>query len=233
MNIQTIVIFSVVLIVLYDFFVKNPNRNNATNNKNNIPIDYAYYSFDGSNKANPKNSHHPTSLEEIQQIIKDSKGRKIRVSGGSHTFNDISISNDIILRTDKLNKVLNLDKKKKQITVQSGITLRELNIFLEDNNLSLSVLPAIAAQTVGGILGTSTHGSCRDFGSMGSMLVDATIVKFDGTVIKIDKTNSMFKALSANLGCLGAVYSITFQCEDLFAIKHISTKIKIVDFIRG
>jgi len=192
---------------------------------------YSYYSFDGAYKVKSKDVFFPKTVKEIQKIVKDNQGRKIRASGGHHTFNDISISNDIIVRTTLLKKILNLDKEKGQIIVESGITLDELNIYLQKNGLSISILPAIPYQCIAGALSTSSHGSTYKFGSMASMIIDMQIVKSDGSIVKIKKGDYEFEAVMTNLGCLGVIYSITLQCEPLFAIKHIRKIMKIKDFL--
>lgn len=196
-------------------------------------IKYSYYSFDGSNKIVSKNTYYPETLEQVINIIKKTNGRNIRVSGGSHTFNDISISRDIIIRTSRLNKILRLNKTKKQITVESGIILLKLNNYLEKNGLALSTLPAIPYQTIGGAISTSTHGSRSNFGSMSSMIISMTMVLYNGNVVNVNNDHKYFKALKTSIGCLGFIYSITLQCEDLFAIKHLSKKIKIDKFINN
>lgn len=192
---------------------------------------YAYYSFDGSNKVVSKDTFFPKTLKEIQERIKKSEGRKIRVSGGHHTFNDISISEDITIRTYNLKKILKLNKKKKQVTVEAGILLEELNIYLEKQGLSLPILPAIPYQCLGGVLATSSHGSRYNYGSMSSMIVDMTLVLADGTVTTYAEEDKEYKAVCTNLGCLGVIYSATLQCEDIFALTHKSLKIKISEFI--
>jgi FAD/FMN-containing dehydrogenase len=195
---------------------------------------YSYKTFDDAYAVIADKTYNPRTLEEAVKIIKDNyEGDKktIRVSGGHHTFNDISITKDIIIRTRNLHKVLNLDKENKQVTVQSGMILLELNNYLQKNNLAVSVLPAIPWQTVAGALSTSTHGSCAHFGSMASLLVDMTLVLANGKIKKIYRDDPEFEALSPNLGCLGFIYSVTLQCEDLFAIDHRRVTMKISEFL--
>jgi L-gulonolactone oxidase len=203
-----------------------------------------YISFDMKYKANPKDTFIPGKLDksfkcknihkhkdeldkikdnnikELQKIVKDNQGRKIRASGGHHTFNKIGITDDIIVKMYNLKNVLNVDKKKKQVTVESGILLQDLNLCLERNGLALHVLPAIPYQSLGGCLSTSTHGSRPDKGSMSSVIVDITMVLADGSIKTFNESDEEFKALCTGLGCLGIIYSVTLQCEDLYAVEH-------------
>ncbi len=192
---------------------------------------YGYITFDLVHKANPKHIFYPKTIQEIQTIILKHPKSKIRVSGGHHTFNDISISNDIIIRTTHLKKILNINKLKKQVRAESGITLEELNIYLEKNELALHILPAIPYQTLGGVLGTSTHGSRADKGSMSSMLIDITMVLANGEVKTFDRNDYEFPALMTSIGALGVIYAATIQCEKLFAVKHVVKHMSLKNFI--
>lgn len=188
----------------------------------------AYYNFDGSYIANPKDTLFPKDVQEVKDIINDARTtkRKIRVSGGHHTFSDISITNDIIIRTFNFKDVLKLDKQRMRVTVEAGILLEELNIYLYENGLSLPVLPSIQYQSIGGCIATSTHGSNSYLGSMSSLIKDITIIQANGlmkTYYGPDDDfpgDQFFSALITNLGCLGFIYSVTLQCEPLFIIEH-------------
>jgi L-gulonolactone oxidase len=221
----TIVVVITIIVVINAMYKQNNNK------EHNTIKQYSYVTNDGSHKIISKNIYHPKSLNEIIKIIKNSKNRKIRVSGGHHTFNTISISPDVTMRTTNLNKIIKLDKNKKRVTVESGITLLKLNRYLEKQGLSISILPAIPFQTIAGAISTSTHGSTTNFGSMSSMIVDVTIVLANGNVIKIDKNHKYYKAVITSLGCLGVIYSITIQCEDLFTIEHKRVKMKLKDIL--
>ena len=194
-------------------FIKNELKN------------YAYYSFDGSFMVNPKNFYLPKNLEELIRAVKkhNYSGSTINVSGGHHTFMDISITDDTIIRTFYLKKILNLNKNKKQITVESGILLDEINKYLWEHGLALHTQPAIPWQCIAGAISTATHGSNYVKGSFSSMVVDITMVhatKNGVTVKTYTKKDPEFKALTTGVGCLGAIYSVTLQCVDAYLVEH-------------
>ena len=216
----------VVLIIL--IFIYNLNKNPKKVIKQQK---YSYLSYDGNFKITAKNTYYPKSLKEIQDIIKKSKNRKIRASGGRHTFNDISLSDDIIIRTINLDEVLSINKTLKQVTVESGCTLLKLSQYLEKENLSLPMFPAIPFQTVAGVIGTGSHGSRQDKGSFSSIVIDLTMVLADGTIRKFNKLDEEFQALITSLGCLGVIYSVTIQCEDLYFIEETIKTEKTSEFI--
>lgn len=190
----------------------------------------SYVTFDLVHKSNPMSTVLPDSLEQIRQVVLDNRKRKIRASGGHHTFSKISLSDDIIMRMFNLKKVLNLDKEKMHVTVESGMLLHELNTFLRENGLALPILPAIPWQSVGGALSTSTHGSVTNRGSMSSLIVNVTMVLSDGTYRTFSAKDEEFEAVITSLGCLGIVYSVTLRCVPAFAIKHVTKMLTLDEF---
>ena len=192
----------------------------------------SYYNFDGSFIANPKDTYFPRTIQEVKDIIKTAymTTRRIRVSGSHHTMSDISISDDIIIKTYYFKNILNLDVHQKQITIECGLTLEDLNLYLTQNNLALSVLPSIQYQTIAGCIATSTHGSNNN---MASLIKDITLIQANGLMKTFYSSDKEFDALTTSLGCLGFIYSITLQCTELFAIKHIKTEMMWLNVLKN
>lgn len=92
-------------------------------------------------------------------LLKNIKNSHIRTSGGHHTFMDISLTNDTMIRTLYLKKVLHFNQALKHITVESGILLDKINNYLWNKGLALHIQPAIPWQSIAGAVSTATHGS--------------------------------------------------------------------------
>jgi FAD/FMN-containing dehydrogenase len=218
-----ILIFILIIFIFRDqcliFATKSFNYKNFEKQLINIQSD-AYVTFDKSQSIKPNNMFYPNNLQEVKNIIKNNPDRKIRVSGSSHTFNGLSLSPDIIIRTNNLKKILKTNKKQLHVTVESGIILEELNTYLGQNGMSLHVQPSIQYQSIAGALATSTHGSNWKSGSMSDAILDITVVHSNGTIKTYTKNDTEFKALTCNLGCLGFIYSITLLCMPLFVVNH-------------
>ena len=65
----------------------------------------------GNQQVAPFRLLRPTTLDEIVEIVKlaESQNRKVRAVGSGHSFSDIAITEDYLLDTHGLNKVLPLD----------------------------------------------------------------------------------------------------------------------------
>ena len=83
------------------------------------------------NVAN-KNYFEPESVEEVEKIVKDcqARGQTVRPLGSSLSPNGVALNKDGMMSMANLDKVLEIDKEKKTITVQAGIPVREVRKFI-------------------------------------------------------------------------------------------------------
>lgn len=194
---------------------------------------YIYHNADNSYKIKPKNTYFPKNLKEIIDIVKNNSNRKIRVSSSIHTFNDMSICDDIIIRLSNLKNILNMNHEKKTVLVEAGILLYIFVQELEKYNLALQVSPDCMWQSLGGAISTSTHGSRIDRGSLSDSIISITMILYNGIVINIKKGDKMFPAATVSLGTLGIIYLIELQCEELYYIEETQIKMKWNEFIKN
>ncbi len=62
------------------------------------------------------------------------------------------MTNDNLVNLDYLNKIVKINKEKNQVTFESGIRLKEINIKLEKHNLAFSNLGQITEQSLAGLI---------------------------------------------------------------------------------
>jgi len=199
----------------------------------------------GSQKAFPLNIFHPTTLEEVIAIVKraESENRKVRAVGSGHSFSDIALTDDFLIDTHGLKKVLTLDngtlKAGVQIStlveVECGITIADVNDKLDKMGLALINMGAHTAQTVVGALSTSTHGSGISLGSAASFVRSIVVVASEGKVYRIEPADGItdpdkfrskhsdielrqddewFNSVVIGVGCMGVVYSVIMTVRE-------------------
>lgn len=163
----------------------------------------------------PREEYSPSSLEELQTIIKkaDVENRKIRVVGSLHSFCSICNTSDIQILTDKLNRVLSIDKSNLLVKVEGGIKIKDLIKALVKQNLTLINQGYITKQSLAGALSTATHGTGHT-GTLASQVESLELVDAQGKLWNLSAQNNphLFHAALVNLGCLGVIYSITLRC---------------------
>ena len=166
----------------------------------------------------------PSTLDELQRVVAQAalRGHKIRCSGGEHTFNTLSLTDDVTVRTDRMQQILNVNEKLQTVTVEAGVTIATLNNVLLEHGLSLPVQAATSRPTIVGAIATATHGSDLSRAANFSSLVrGATLVVANGEILVIgSQQQQLLHAIQCHLGCLGAIYSVELQCEPAFGIEQ-------------
>lgn len=88
-------------------------------------------------------------------------------------------------------------------TIGSGVNLRDATEFLRLHGRGLRTTPAYGNITIGGAIGTGSHGSTLIYNaSISSQVVGLTIVDGTGTVQRITDSEDL-RAFRLNLGLLG------------------------------
>lgn len=115
-----------------------------------------------------------------------------------------------------MNRVVAVDNDHHQMTVEAGMTLRELTLAAEANHMSVpaGTLPFYGNLTVGGSIMTSAHGTAyRTATSLGNLVQKLKWVNANGEVILSEVLSDEVRALVGGLGLLGIVTEITLQLQ--------------------
>jgi L-gulono-1,4-lactone dehydrogenase len=164
------------------------------------------------------------SVEDFRQVVHKAKteGKTIRVSGGgrpnpySGSFSGSPVvinPGNIIVRMPEFNRAWALNDGSNRVVAEAGMTVKELDIVLRQNRLSLLTETAPDFMTVGGAVSTSSHGCGRHTGTMSDLVVGMTILNHEGELIEIgDDDPDLLRAAQVSLGALGIVVNVTFQC---------------------
>jgi FAD-linked oxidoreductase len=161
----------------------------------------------------PKNLFFPTSLEEIASLVKNAKGRKIRVMGSGHSWNPLIQTEDLLVSLKHFQGIEHLDAEKKQAVVRAGTQLRYLGRLLHTRGLAMENLGDIDEQSIAGAVSTGTHGTGKNFGIIASQIIEITLVTAKGEIITCSPTQepNLFKAAQVSLGMLGIIALVKLQ----------------------
>ncbi|MBM3234451.1 FAD-binding oxidoreductase [Candidatus Pacearchaeota archaeon] len=154
-------------------------------------INLIAYSTDASMiEGTASNIIFPKSAEEISRLIKI--GSKFTIRGaGTGLVGGAVPDNDIVLDISKMNKILNLDRDKRIVEVESGVILDELNSELGKYNLEFPVNPSShEVCTIGGMIATNAVGSrAVKYGRTSNWIEEIEAVSGKGEIIKINKAS--------------------------------------------
>lgn len=168
-------------------------------------------------KVNIPKFHQPTNEKEIAAIVKSA--RKIRVVGAGHSWSAVCVSEEVLINLDNYNKIIAVNKEHKQVKVQAGIRLKDLNKELDKIGLALINLGSIDHQSLAGALSTCTHGSGKNHQILASQVEDYSLIMADGTIKKIEKSHPLYRAALTGMGAFGVISEITLNVCKAFNIK--------------
>jgi L-gulono-1,4-lactone dehydrogenase len=204
----------------------------------------------GNQSIEPLRIYRPAALDELREIVRtaEADGATVRAVGSGHSWSDVALTTGYLVRTDRLSAPLDVDALRRDwdgprlVRVEAGMRLRELNRLLDGKGLALSQMGGYDAQTVAGVMSTSTHGSGLAFGPIADSIRSLDLVASGGRVIRIEradgptdpaafqgelrKDDHMFNAAAVGMGCLGVIYAATIAVEPeywLTEVRELST----------
>ena len=118
-----------------------------------------------------------------------------------------------------MDKIVHFDANNQLVTVEAGMRFNDLNDFLREQGYAINMVTELAIFTVGGMLGSGTHGSTLEKPS--NMLADYVtqlkVVDGEGNVRTL--SGDLLDAARVNLGVLGVVVEVTLAFEEAFKVK--------------
>ncbi|XP_076451036.1 L-gulonolactone oxidase-like [Babylonia areolata] len=184
-----------------------------------------FTNWSGTQSCHPELYFEPETTEEIRQILTRAreKGRKVRVVGNGHSFSDLVCTTDYMISMCRYNQVLKVDEETREVTVQAGILVEELNNnVLPSHGLAMRVIGVVSDVTVAGLMSTGTHGSRPQYGTASSQVLAVELMTASGEVMRISKTENseLLPAVVLSLGALGVILTVTLQCEPAFRLHN-------------
>ncbi len=174
----------------------------------------------GTASCAPATIERPGTEEEIVQAVEAAATgrRRVRVAGSGHSFTDLCCTDGTLLLLDRCDRVLEIDRERRRVTVQAGITIARLSEELDRLDLALPNLGDVAYQTISGAISTATHGTGERRYNIPCQVAGLSLVLGDGSVLRCsaDENPAVFEVARVGLGALGVISSVTLQCEPAF-----------------
>lgn len=158
----------------------------------------------------------PRTETELTRVVAGSP--KVRAAGSGHSFSDIACTDGVMVDLSGLNRVLAVDGE--HVTVEAGITIRELGPALARHGLALENQGDVDPQTIAGAISTATHGTGARFGNLSSRVTGVRLVTASGEVVEIGEGDELLAA-RVGLGALGVISAVTLHCVPAFTIHRI------------
>ena len=176
----------------------------------------------GDQQCVPVRVERPASLEELRRAVERgaTEGLKVRATASGHSFTDTACTDGVMVRLERMNRVIDADPASGLAKVDAGIVLRDLSEQLWDRGLALPSLGDIDVQTVAGAISTATHGTGPQFGNIAAQVEGIELVVADGSVLELtrDSDPDTLRAARVSLGSLGILATVTLRCAPAFCL---------------
>ena len=160
----------------------------------------------GNNLHMNANIYIPENENELKKIIKNNNGLLARGNGKS--YGDVAINKNII-SLKKFNKIINFDKKKGVIDVESGVLLNDVLPIIFKYKYFFPVTPGTKFVTIGGIIASNVHGKNCKKNSLKFYIQSLRFVNYKGKIIECSKkkNSNFYNLLVGGLGLNGIIIS--------------------------
>jgi L-gulonolactone oxidase len=167
-------------------------------------------------RAAPERVERPTSEDELVRAV--TGARRVKVVGTGHSFTDIACTDGVMVDMSEMRSVLRVDGN--EVTVEAGITIRELGEELRARGLAMENQGDVDPQTLAGAISTATHGTGGHFGNLSSQVAGVRLVDGAGEVHDVSSGDEL-RAARVSLGALGAIAAVTLRCVPAFTIHRV------------
>ena len=160
----------------------------------------------------------PTSVQDLVRAVCRAAQENIKVSiaGGRHSQGgQVFVRHGMVIDITQLKRIGALDGDQKTVTVEPGVTWKELQEYINPHGLALKVMQHYNNFTVGGSLAVNAHGlDC--VGSIIHVVKKIKVLLADGSVVTASRTenNELFKHVIGGYGLFGIVVEATIQLTD-------------------
>ena len=167
---------------------------------------------------------YPHTVEELKHVITCAYSNNWKVlpcgSGSKLGWGGVGKDVDVVISTERLNRVIAHAVGDLTVTVEAGVKLADLQNILGKEGQFLPLDPAYPQQaTLGGIIATADSGSWRQrYGGVRDMLLGISFVRSDGQmakaggrVVKNVAGYDLMKLFTGSYGTLGILTEVTFR----------------------
>jgi alditol oxidase len=162
----------------------------------------------------------PETVEQVRELVTGC--RKARVLGTRHSFNGIADSVEDIISLEQFDRVVELDRARSRVTIESGVRYGQLGQYLHREGYALRNLASLPHISVAGACATATHGSGDGNGNLATAVAAIELVTADGEVVTRtrDQHGEQFDGMVVALGGLGVVTKLTLDIVPTFEIRQ-------------
>lgn len=175
--------------------------------------------------------YEPTSAAEVQQIVAEARqhGRKVRVVGDSHSWSPLAVTDDYLIGTRRLNKILNISTYPPRITVEPGVTVGDTLRACIQHGVCLPMNVDLPTITIGGAVAVGANGFSKLWGTYSEFVEEVELVTGTGEIRTVhrERDRELWRAVVCSLGLFGIFTKITLALQPAFNVRVVNRKIEM------
>jgi L-gulonolactone oxidase len=191
----------------------------------------------GDQRCLPARVERPASRGELVEAVKRAgeAGLTVRAVGTGHSFTDVACTGGLMLRMDRLDRMLGVDRERGLVKAEAGIGLRVLSERIWGYGMALENLGDIDRQTLSGAISTATHGTGSRFRNLSSLVEGAELILPDGTLLEVsaDQEPELLPAVRVALGALGVIATVTLRTVPAFTVRRVDSPLPLEQALEG
>ena len=208
-----------------------------------------WHNHTGNQVCRPREILEPASLADLIAHVRraEDQGTTIRMVGAGHSWSDVALTDGYLALPDDLGGVGAVDDEslrpawrgRRLVRVLGGTHLAQLNAALDGMGLALLNMGGYDAQTISGVVSTSTHGSGLAYGAFPDVVRSLDVVASGGRALRIEPTDGptdparfahdelelvqddrRFYASVCGMGTLGLIHSLVIEVREKFWLEE-------------
>lgn len=187
------------------------------------PATRTWTNWAGNQQARMRRVAAPASPQEVAETVRDAAARELTVKpvGSGHSFTPAAVTDGVQIRLGNLARLRGADHATGLVTAEAGMPLWRLNELLAEQDMALTNMGDIQAQTVSGAIGTGTHGTGRASASIAAQVAGLELVLADGSIVACSAQShpDLFEAARISVGGIGVITAVTFRTEPGFLLE--------------
>jgi FAD/FMN-containing dehydrogenase len=179
--------------------------------------------FGGNLTIQPRVFHAPRSEEEVLQILREQRGKRIRAIGRLHSWSGAPQAEEVLLDLRNLNSIqLTSDDQGPVAIIGGGCQIKDILRELDRHGLTLPTIGLISEQSIAGAAATGTHGSGRS--SLSHYIAAVRLACYDPAtgepIVREVRSGPELQAARCSLGCMGIVLSVETRPRPQFRVEE-------------
>jgi len=195
--------------------------------------DGSWVNWSGGQTSHPKTWFIPANEPDLVNEVRRATG-PVRVVGAGHSFSPVVATDDTMVSLDELAGVIDHDPVTSQATIWAGTRLHALGDLLWERGQAFVNQGDIDKQSLGGAVGTSTHGTGVTLGSFSSAVRGMRLLTAAGEIVECGPTKDadVFHSACTSMGTLGIVTQVRMQNRPRYALRERVYTAPLADVVR-